>query len=149
MKRNQRKRQREEPSEKGSKERSSAKRPKIAELSMGMKSTESEMLDAAHLKEEKAATKGESASGDVVKIERPKEEGVESEKLEDEGAEMENTDDEIDYDEDPEEDPEEEPMENEEMQDANHQDEARFPLKSLVSQFLVCVYTYILRRKHF
>lgn len=128
MKRNQRKRQWEETSEKGSDKRSSTKRQKIAEPSMGMKSTESEMLDAAHPNDEKLATKGKSTSVDVVKLEKPKEEGVESERLEDEGVEMEKLDDETDYDEDPEEDPEEEPMEDEEMQDANPQDEARFPL---------------------
>lgn len=151
MKRNQRKRQWEETSEKGSDKRSSTKRQKIAEPSMGMKSTESEMLDAAHPNDEKPATKGKSTSVDVVKLEKPKEEGVESERLEDEGVEMEKLDDETDYDEDPEEDPEEEPMEDEEMQDANPQDEARFPLAFFfVIQFLVydgnclCFFFYIL-----
>lgn len=128
MKRNQRKRQREEIFEKGNDKRSLTKRSKIAEPSMGTKSTAPEILDEAHPKEEKAATKGESASGDVVETEKPKEEGVEPEMLEDEGADMEKIDDETDYDEDPEEDPEEEPMEDEEMQDANNQDEARFLL---------------------
>ncbi|RVW84135.1 hypothetical protein CK203_053562 [Vitis vinifera] len=85
MKRNQRKRQWEETSEKGSDKRSSTKRQKIAEPSMGMKSTESEMLDAAHPNDEKPATKGKSTSVDVVKLEKPKEEGVEPERLKDEG----------------------------------------------------------------
>ena len=148
MKRNQRKRQWEETSEKGSDKRSSTKRQKIAEPSMGMKSTESEMLDAAHPNDEKPATKGRSTSVDVVKLEKPKEEGVESERLEDEGVEMEKLDDETDYDEDPEEDPEEEPMEDEEMQDANPQDEARFPLAFFFEIYLLIPMMLVLNAFH-
>lgn len=64
MKRNQQKRQWEETLEKGSHKRSSTQRQKTDEPSVIMKSTESEVLDAAHPDDETPATKGKSTSAD-------------------------------------------------------------------------------------